>query len=49
VEFITRLRGEQRLNSFPELVAQIHTDIAQARSLLPPPVPLAQPFFHQSD
>lgn len=48
VEFIARLRGEQRFNSFPELVAQIHADIAQARGLLPPPISLSRPFFHQS-
>lgn len=35
VEFIARLRGEQKFNGFAELVAQIHADIAQARALLP--------------
>ena len=49
VEFIERLRGEQKFNGFGELVAQIHADIDQARTLLPTPVPMAasqpQPFF----
>jgi riboflavin kinase/FMN adenylyltransferase len=49
VEFVARLRGEQKFNSFAELVAQIHTDIAQARSLLPTPVPIPQPFFVESN
>jgi riboflavin kinase/FMN adenylyltransferase len=34
VEFVARLRGEQKFNNFAELVAQIHADIAQARALL---------------
>lgn len=49
VEFIARLRGEQKFNGFGELVAQIHADIDQARALLPTPVPTTinqpQPFF----
>ena len=49
VEFVARLRGEQKFNGFAELVAQIHADIAQARALLPTPVPTTinqpQPFF----
>ena len=47
VEFVARLRGEQRLNGLAELVAQIHADIAQAREILPLPVAVVQPFFHQ--
>lgn len=35
VEFVARLRAEQRFGSLAELVAQIHRDIAQARTLLP--------------
>ncbi len=35
VEFVARLRGEQRFANLTELVAQIHADIAQARQLLP--------------
>jgi riboflavin kinase/FMN adenylyltransferase len=49
VEFVARLRGEQKFNGFAELVAQIHADIAQVRALLPTPVPMSaiepQPFF----
>lgn len=45
VEFMARLRGEQKFNGFGELVAQIHADIAQARALLPTPVPVPDPFF----
>jgi riboflavin kinase/FMN adenylyltransferase len=45
VEFVARLRGEQKFSGFAELVAQIHADIAQARLLLPTPAPLEQPFF----
>lgn len=48
VEFMARLRGEQRFSGLDELVAQIHSDIAQARALLPAPVPLADPFFLQA-
>jgi riboflavin kinase/FMN adenylyltransferase len=48
VEFVARLRGEQKFNGFAELVAQIHTDIAQARALLPTPVSVSQPFFLQT-
>jgi riboflavin kinase/FMN adenylyltransferase len=48
VEFIARLRGEQKFNGFGELVAQIHADIAQARALLPTPMPLPEPFFVES-
>lgn len=36
VEFVQRLRGEQRFAGLPELVAQIHADIAAARTLLEP-------------
>lgn len=36
VEFVARLRGEQRFAGLPELVAQIHADIAAARTLLDP-------------
>jgi riboflavin kinase/FMN adenylyltransferase len=35
VEFVARLRGEQRFANLAELVAQIHADIAQARQILP--------------
>ncbi len=48
VEFVARLRGEHKFNGFAELVAQIHTDIAQARALLPTPVSVSQPFFLQT-
>jgi riboflavin kinase/FMN adenylyltransferase len=49
VEFVARLRGEQKFSGFGELVAQIHADIAQARDMLPLPVQSAQPepFFLQ--
>lgn len=36
VEFVQRLRGEQRFAGLPELVAQIHADIAAAREILKP-------------
>ncbi len=45
VEFMARLRGEQRFNGLDALVAQIHADIAQARTLLPSPQATLQPFF----
>jgi riboflavin kinase/FMN adenylyltransferase len=45
VEFVARLRGEQRFHGLDALVAQIHADIAQARALLPHPHLAAQPFF----
>ena len=45
VEFVARLRGEQRFNSLDELVAQIHYDIGVARSLLAVPNFTARPFF----
>lgn len=45
VEFIRRLRGEQRFSGLPELVAQIQRDIAAARSLLAPPDSAQLPFF----
>jgi riboflavin kinase/FMN adenylyltransferase len=45
VEFIKRLRGEKRFSGLPELVAQIQSDIATARTLLPPPIPESHPFF----
>jgi riboflavin kinase / FMN adenylyltransferase len=48
VEFIARLRGEQRFNGLDALVAQIHADIAQARAILPTPVPFPDPFFLQA-
>lgn len=48
VEFVARLRGEQRFNSFPELVAQIHADIAQARGILAQPASLSHPFYLQA-
>ncbi len=48
VEFVARLRGEQRFNGLDELVAQIQADIARARALLPTPVPLPHPFFLQA-
>jgi riboflavin kinase/FMN adenylyltransferase len=48
VEFVARLRGEQKFNGFAELVAQIHADIAQARALLPTPAPMPQPFYLQA-
>ncbi len=48
VEFVARLRGEQKFSGFAELVAQIHADIAQARVLLPTPAPMPQPFFLQT-
>jgi riboflavin kinase/FMN adenylyltransferase len=38
VEFLARLRGEQRFSGLPELVAQIQRDMAQARELLRAPV-----------
>lgn len=34
VEFVARLRGEQRFDGVEQLVAQIHRDIAQARDCL---------------
>lgn len=34
LEFITRLRGEQRFSSAEELIAQIHRDIKKARKIL---------------
>ncbi|HBX70534.1 MAG TPA: bifunctional riboflavin kinase/FMN adenylyltransferase [Chloroflexi bacterium] len=34
LEFIARLRGEQRFNSVNELIAQIHRDVAAARQIL---------------
>jgi riboflavin kinase/FMN adenylyltransferase len=48
VEFVMRLRGEQKFNSFGDLVAQIHADIAQARAHLttmPTPSLQPEPFF----
>ena len=48
VEFVARLRGEQKFSGFGELVAQIHADIAQARALLPEPVATPQPFYLQT-
>jgi len=33
VDFVARLRGERRFSGLPELVAQIQTDIIQARAL----------------
>ncbi|MCC6456335.1 MAG: bifunctional riboflavin kinase/FAD synthetase [Caldilineaceae bacterium] len=48
VEFIARLRGEQRFNGLDALITQIHADIAQARAILPTPVPLPDPFFLQA-
>jgi riboflavin kinase/FMN adenylyltransferase len=52
VEFVARLRGEQRFNGLAQLVAQIHADIDQARALLPPmlsmPLPQTHPFFLQT-
>lgn len=45
VEFIRRLRGEQRFSGISELVAQIQRDIAAARDLLAPPDSAQQPFF----
>ncbi|CAN5552269.1 bifunctional riboflavin kinase/FAD synthetase [soil metagenome] len=35
LEFVARLRGEQRFANLAELVAQIQADIAQARQILP--------------
>jgi riboflavin kinase/FMN adenylyltransferase len=49
VEFLRRLRGEQRFSGLPELVAQIQRDIAAARSLLAPPDPAQQPFFLETE
>ena len=37
VEFVARLRGEQRFANLAELVAQIQTDIGQAREILQAP------------
>ena len=37
VEFVARLRGEQRFASLTELVAQIQTDIGQTREILQAP------------
>ena len=37
VEFVARLRGEQRFANLAELVAQIHNDIRQARQILQTP------------
>jgi riboflavin kinase / FMN adenylyltransferase len=34
LDLVARLRGEQRFPGFPELVAQIHADVAAARTLL---------------
>lgn len=48
VEFVARLRGEQRFNGLSELVTQIHIDIAQARVLLPAPLPQPHAFFLQT-
>ena len=45
VEFVARLRGEQKFNGFAEVVAQIHADIAQARALLTATVPQPEPFY----
>lgn len=45
VEFVARLRGEQRFQGLDALVAQIHADIAQARAILPAPQLAAHPFF----
>ena len=47
VEFVARLRGEQRFNGLDELVAQIRRDIEQARSLLAQPHPTVLPFSRQ--
>jgi riboflavin kinase/FMN adenylyltransferase len=35
VEFVARLRGEQRFESVDELVAQMHRDVERTRELLP--------------
>ena len=45
VEFLTRLRGEQKFTGVPELVAQIHADIDAARRLFASAPSLQQPFF----
>ena len=37
LEFLARLRGEQRFPSAADLVAQIHDDIAGARRMLEKP------------
>ncbi|MFN8494010.1 MAG: bifunctional riboflavin kinase/FAD synthetase [Caldilineaceae bacterium] len=37
VEFVARLRGEQRFANLAALVAQIHKDIEQTRQILPTP------------
>lgn len=51
VEFVARLRGEQRFNGLPELVAQIQRDIAHARDLLAAAGPTREPtsFFLAGD
>jgi riboflavin kinase/FMN adenylyltransferase len=49
VEFVQRLRGEQKFSGFPELVAQIHKDIANARDILPTPMRMLSPFFLEID
>lgn len=37
LEFVTRLRGEQKFNGIEALVAQIRTDVERGRQLLPSP------------
>ena len=45
VEFVARLRGEQRFSGLDELVKQIHYDISVARRLLAVPDVAVAPFF----
>ena len=33
VDFSARIRGQERFDSVPDLVAQMHQDVAQARAL----------------
>ena len=43
VEFVARLRDEEKFPDLPSLVAQMHRDAAQARALLAAPAPTFQP------
>ncbi len=45
VEFVARLRGEQRFSGLDELVRQIHNDVSVARRLLAVPDVTRSPFF----
>jgi len=45
VEFLGRLRGEQKFNGPEELIAQIHADIGHAREVIETIPPASAPFF----